>query len=114
MRYQPVLVEWDDEPFARKQFVVWTANPHRAGAFALDWLDYVERVGVSAETDVRAVPLDVRLEDAELDAFSPSWGSAEPDGSPSPKDARSSRSPWLVATRSHSLGSTRRRIVSPY
>jgi hypothetical protein len=77
MRYQPVLVEWDDEPFARKQFVVWTANPHRAGAFALDWLDYVERVGVSAETDVRAVPLDVRLEDAELDAFSPSWGSAQ-------------------------------------
>jgi hypothetical protein len=43
----------------------------------LDWLDYVERVGVSAKTDVRAVPLDVRLEDAELDAFSPSWGSAQ-------------------------------------
>jgi len=53
--YQPVLVEWDDEPFARKQFIVWTADPSGAGAFALEWLDYVEQVGLSADTNVRTV-----------------------------------------------------------
>jgi hypothetical protein len=77
VRYQPVRVEWDDEPFARKQFVVWTANPDRAAAFAFEWLDYVERVGVNRDTDVRVLPLDIRLEDAELDAFSPARGSVQ-------------------------------------
>jgi hypothetical protein len=75
--YQPVLIEWDDDPFARKQFVVWTAEPDRAAAFAMEWLDYVERVGVNRDTDVRAVRLDIRLEEAELDAFAPAWGSAQ-------------------------------------
>jgi hypothetical protein len=81
--FQPVLVEWDDEPFARKQFVVWTANPDRAAAFAMEWLDYVERVGVNRDTDVHVVPLDIRLEGAELDAFSPAHlgERSEPDGS---------------------------------
>jgi hypothetical protein len=77
VRYQPVLVEWDDEPLAKKLFVVWTSSPHRAAAFAMEWLDYVERVGVNRDTDVRVLPLDIRLEDAELDAFSPAWGSVQ-------------------------------------
>jgi hypothetical protein len=75
--YQAVLIEWDDEPFAQKRFIVWTASPDRAGAFALEWLDYVERIGVNRDTDVQAVPLDMRLEEAELTAFSPSWGDVQ-------------------------------------
>lgn len=38
--YTAVLVEWDDDPFATKRFVVWTAAPAGAGAFAQKWLDY--------------------------------------------------------------------------
>jgi hypothetical protein len=27
MTFQPVLVEWDDQPFAPKRFVVWATEP---------------------------------------------------------------------------------------
>jgi hypothetical protein len=77
MRYQPVLIEWDDEPWARKQFVVWTSNRRRAADFAQDWLDYVERVGVRVDAQVRAVPLDIRLEETALDALWPAGGGAQ-------------------------------------
>jgi hypothetical protein len=75
--YQPVLVEWDDEPYAWKQFVVWTFDPGSAGHFAQDWLDYVERVGVRADADVRVLPLDIRLEESELEMLWPRGGGAK-------------------------------------
>ena len=75
--YQPVLVEWDEDPFARKRFVVWTSEPLTAGHFAQDWLDYVERVGVLTDADIRLVPLDIRLEESELEALWPGGGGSE-------------------------------------
>ncbi len=53
-------------PGGRKQFVVWTSNRRRAADFAQDWLDYIERAGVRVDAQVRAVPLDVRLEEGAL------------------------------------------------
>jgi hypothetical protein len=75
--FQPVLVEWDDRPFARKRFVVWATEPRIAGEFAQDWLDYIERVGVRANADIQLVPLDIRLEESELEALWPGGGGSE-------------------------------------
>jgi hypothetical protein len=75
--FQPFLVEWDDPPFARKRFVVWASEARSAGEFAQDWLDYTERVGVQADSDIQLAPLDIHLEEAELEALWPGGGGSE-------------------------------------
>ena len=75
--FQPVLVEWDDQPFARKRFVVWATEPRSAGEFAQEWLDYIERVGVPADVDIELSPLDILLEESELEALWPDGGGSE-------------------------------------
>jgi hypothetical protein len=75
--YQPFLVEWDDQPFARKRFVVWATEPRSASEFAQDWLDYIERVGVRADADIQLAPLDFRLDESELEALWPGGGGSE-------------------------------------
>ena len=75
--YQPFLVEWDDQPFAQKRFVVWATEPRSAREFAQDWLDYIERVGVQADADIQLAPLDVRLDESELEALWPGGGGSE-------------------------------------
>jgi hypothetical protein len=75
--FQPFLVEWDDPPFARKRFVVWASEARSAGEFAQDWLDYIERVGVQADADIQLAPLDIHLEESELEALWPGGGGSE-------------------------------------
>jgi hypothetical protein len=75
--YRPVLVEWDEEPYARKQFVVWTSDPRSAGHFAQDWLDYIERAGVRADAEIHLVPLDIRLEESQLEMLWTAGGYVE-------------------------------------
>ena len=75
--YLPVLVEWDDTPFARKRFVVWASDPEMAGAFAKKWLDYVERVGTPADLKGDAWPIDIRLHEGELERLWPGGGDVE-------------------------------------
>jgi hypothetical protein len=57
--------------------VVWTSEPRSAGQFAQDWLDYIERVGVLADADVRLLPIDLHLEEAELETLWPGGGGSE-------------------------------------
>jgi hypothetical protein len=75
--YQPVLVEWDDSPFARKRFLVWTPDPGTAFHFTQEWFDYVERVGVSPHVEHRVVQLDFCLDESELERLWPGGGGSE-------------------------------------
>ena len=75
--YQPVLVEWDDEPYAWKRFVVWTSDPRSAGNFAQELLDYVERVGARADAEIQLVPLDIWLDESQLERLWPGGGYVE-------------------------------------
>jgi hypothetical protein len=71
MTYDAVLVEWDDDPFAKKRFVVWTETPAGAGAFAQEWLDYVDRVGVAEDVEISTRITGIRLEEDELERLWP-------------------------------------------